>query len=159
MSESFIGKSWIESSYYANLRFKLNKTWLGKQDHKPNTEPFINWYQLQLFEEHKRILRISARVSQDIFPGNQEVNITARSQNYGDFKSDSTLGERKPKKLTIVSTPLRKYTALVQILGKHITTIMSQLEKVMPYARDSTSILNTQREKETHQLSKCFITL
>ena len=47
------------------------------------------------------------------FLGNQEVNIIERSQNYEDFKSNSTLGERKPKNLTVVSTPLRKYTALV----------------------------------------------
>ena len=56
--------------------------------------------------------------------GNQEVNIIVKGQNYRDFKSNSTLGERKPENLTVISKHLRKYIALVWLLGKHITTIM-----------------------------------
>ena len=44
---------------------------------------------------------------------NQEVNIIERCQTYGDFKSNPTLGGRKPKKLTIISKIVRKDTALV----------------------------------------------
>ena len=45
--------------------------------------------------------------------GFKKSNNTTRNQNYGDFKSVSILGERKPKKLIIVSTLLIKDIALV----------------------------------------------
>ena len=45
--------------------------------------------------------------------GIKKSNNTERSQNYGDFKSNPALGGRKPKKLTTVSTLLRKYITLL----------------------------------------------
>ena len=45
--------------------------------------------------------------------GFKKSNNTVRNQNYGDFKSNPARDGRKPKKLTTISTLLRKYTALV----------------------------------------------
>ena len=57
--------------------------------------------------------------------GSLEVKTTTRSQNYGDFKSNLTLGERKPKRLTVVSTLLKRDASLVWLLREHTTTTMS----------------------------------
>ena len=56
--------------------------------------------------------------------GSKKFNNTTRNQNYGDFKSNSTLGERKPKKLTANSTLFKKDIALVWLLswGKSVSS-------------------------------------
>ena len=53
-----------------NLEKKLEPRldW-GKWDYKPNTVPYINWYQLQLFEKHKKIIHIPAKVTLENLPG------------------------------------------------------------------------------------------
>ena len=45
--------------------------------------------------------------------GLKKSNNTIRNQNFRDFKSDPTLGGRKPKKLTTVSTLLNKDASFV----------------------------------------------
>ena len=49
--------------------------------------------------------------------GSKKFKQIPRNQKYGDFKSNSAFGERKPKKLTVVPTLLRKDTALVWLLS------------------------------------------